>query len=104
MKLADYVMLNESLAAVGRSVNVLQTVEVAEQKVPQVRLKESPYLLTERSKRCMVAVSAHDLNQYKRHIYTIGLQENMTSWLDELLRIDKEVEGCYEISRDRTDR
>jgi len=104
MRLSDFVILNKSLAAVARSMNILQAVEDVEQKVPQIRLKENPYVLTEKSKRCMAAVTAHDLNQYKRHIYTIGLQENVTSWLDELLRAGKEVEGCYEIPRNRTGR
>lgn len=93
MNLHSYVILNMGLEEVGRSINLLNVAEEQKTYVPQLTLEPALYKITEAVRRSTAAVTAHDLSQYRNQSHTIRLQENVSTWLDELLEIDRtEVE------------
>lgn len=84
-----YGILDRQLIKVLESVNVVKEVKLPE-KGRLLRIKEASFNLSEESETMNRAVlTAHDINQYKNHVYVIGLQENVHSWLEYLLSIDK---------------
>ena len=93
LNLHSYVILNMGLEEVGRSINLLNVAEEQKTYVPQLTLEPALYEITEAVRRSTAAVTAHDLSQYRNQSHTIRLQENVSTWLDELLEIDRtEVE------------
>ena len=91
MNLSDYTVLNQSLLDLVHSVNVLKAVPSTSEPVSQIRLKENPYIITTSSKRALNAVTAHDLNQYRKQIVQIKLNEDIETWHDILLEETNEV-------------
>lgn len=89
MEFGAYKLLNESVLAVAKSINVLQEVP-QEKKERQFRLESNPHAISRASGRNCSAVTAHDLSQYKNKVYTIVLQESNMSWLDKLLSVGQE--------------
>lgn len=89
MNFYRYKILNKSLADIAASISVLKETKPPV-PVSCIRLEVKPYILSEDIKRSMPAITAHKLQQYTNKIYTIKLQENVTSWLDKLLSIDRE--------------
>lgn len=99
LNLSSYITLNRSLENVGRSINVLCAVEDAMPYIPQIRLEQSPFEVTENMARTTAAITAHDLLQYRNHGYSIRLEEDIVTWLDELLVIDRMEVAVDEIQR-----
>lgn len=86
-----YSAINKSLISVAESITALKPVE--DKKVePYVRLQENPFVLTEDIARVSQVVTAHELNEYVNKFYSISLRDKTSSWLQYLLRIDKEAE------------
>jgi hypothetical protein len=84
-----YRILDSQLIKVLDSVNMLETVKEPD-KVKLLRIQENPFVLSEESERINRSVlTAHDINQYKNQVHVISLQENVHSWLEKLLEIDK---------------
>lgn len=109
MNLSSYVVINKSLAKVGSSIVARKLAPEARKGVAQIRIKEEPFQLTEHIRRASAAVTAHDLNQYRRVIHTIKLQESSTSWLEWMLSEaaagdcrDTMSGGKYEVQRYNT--
>lgn len=93
LNLYSFVTLNRGLEEVGRSINFLNVVKEQEVYVPQLTMEPTLYEITEAVRRSTAAVTAHDLSQYRNQSHTIRLQEDVSTWLDELLDIDRtEVE------------
>lgn len=79
-----------------RSTNKL-TSPIVEPKIAPVRLVENPFILTQStSNACKSVAEVYDLRQYRNQFHSIKLENNVDSWLLELLKID-EGEGisCY---------
>ncbi|MCI9050700.1 MAG: hypothetical protein HFI05_02060 [Lachnospiraceae bacterium] len=86
--ISAYCILNVGMLKVAKSLNILQEVKESE-KIPYIKLKPNPYVISTNTIRYCQVISAHDLNQYKNKFHTIQLKENFNSWLDVLLSIDK---------------
>lgn len=86
--ISAYSILNASMLKVAESLNILQKVKESD-KVPYIRLKSNPYVMSSNTVRCCQVVSAHDLREYRNKFHTIQLKESFNSWLDILLSIDK---------------
>ena len=86
-----YSELNKYLLNVIDSVSTVSPIYL-EDKLPQIRLESSPFVLTEEIERSCAVVTAHDLEQYKPKFYSIKLQENTRTWLDELLEPTQDSE------------
>lgn len=83
-----YKILDKTLISIVDTIVPLAKPEV-KKKSRGVRLEVNPYSITVDSNRSSSVVSAHDLRQYRNHIHTIQLEENYSSWLEELLEIDR---------------
>lgn len=89
MNFYRYNLLNKSLLDVVTAIQTLKETENSSY-THQIRLDINPYVLSEKTKRNMAVVTSHNLQQYINKVYTIKLQENVTSWLDQLLNINRE--------------
>lgn len=89
MNLNSFVVLNRGLEEIGKSINLLNVAEEQKPYIPQLKLESTLFEITEAVKRSTAAITAHDLSQYRNQSYTIRLQEDIKTWLDELLRIDE---------------
>jgi len=87
---SSYVEINRCIIGVLDSLNSIHPV-VEEEQVDYVRLIESPFIVTDSVKRACDLVSAHDLNEYRNRFYSIKLEDSASSWLLDLLNIDKEL-------------
>lgn len=88
-----YRMLDKMLIDVADAVVLLTQPEV-KKKSRSVRLEVNPHSISVDSIRNSSVVTAHDLRQYRKHIHTVQLEENYSSWLEELLEAGRmEVSG-----------
>lgn len=89
-----YLVSAQSILSIGRSINILDTVDGTTEPVAYVKLKEQPFIVSEEVEYFTNVVTAHKLSQYKNKIHTITLEENIETWLDALIEDD--------ISKERT--
>ena len=93
---AAYAALDSQLLKVARSINKLQPV-VNEETVLPIRLKESPFVLSEKVARtCQAVVTAHNLQEYRNRYYFIAVRENIHSPLEVLVhKSESEDWECF---------
>lgn len=96
--ISAYSAINKSTIGVVDSINSIKIVE-KEKSVPQMRLRENTFVMTENIKRSLGAITAHNIEQYKNKFTTIKLEEEAYSWLLELLKIDEGDNGQYAVAR-----
>lgn len=82
-------IINHDVLDVIKATNILNEVASKKEDKPAfVRLKESPYILTEKTAYHSQVVTAHDLRQYRKRFNTTVLRNADATWLDALLKID----------------
>ena len=86
-----YMAINKSLIESLKAINTISLVEEPD-PVSYVRVEESPYVLTEETRRVCGVVSAHKLEEYRNAFYSIKLKDSTASWLLDLLEIDEDTD------------
>ena len=84
-----YHALNKSVIGVLEDLNRLEPVK-DEVKVPSLRVEEVPMILTEESAITGSVITAHNLSQYQNNFYKLNIEEDVSTALDDLLKIDEE--------------
>lgn len=83
-----YSAINRAVIKSIEAVNIL-TVPEEPKKQSYLRLEDNPFVLTDDVAVTCQVVTAHNINQYKNKYYSIKLEENVHSWLQDLLAIDE---------------
>lgn len=86
-----YSAVNKSVLDVVRSLNILEPVK-EEAPADMLRVEESPLMLTQDIMAAGRVVTAHNITQYKNDFHRLVLEEDVTTVLDSLLAIDKQME------------
>ena len=90
MNIVDaYRAINQSTLELLKSTSKLSSPILKEEKT-FARLEESPFVLTEETKKTYKSVvNAHKIQQYRVQFHSVRLRENVDSWFLDLLRIDE---------------
>ena len=94
-----YRILNQSVLNVINDTISLNVIEV-EDKVPQYRMEETPYSISEKYDRIAPVVVAHNIVQYTNRFYTIQLDSKEVCLLDILIHLDRSEVDLREFGGD----
>ena len=86
----SYKILNKHLLDIAKSITRLQPV-VEEEPVAYLRLQEVRTPISVSYERVCASVVAHDLIEYKNKYHAFQLEENVFTWLDNLLNEGEEA-------------
>ena len=87
--ISAYQAIDNSTLELLKKTNSITSPLLKEERIP-LRLTDSPFILTEDIRlTCRSVITSHDVQQYRKQFHSIKLEDNVDSWLLDLLKIDE---------------